>query len=91
MKTITTQTIKHIAELSRLLFTKEEEEQMQKHLSDFLDVMQSLDSVETDQNRQPLVVNALRSDDVIETSDDNYVSLAPLKKDGFYIVPRVTE
>ncbi len=88
---------KHIAKLSRLELTPEEEEKYAGQLSSILDYVNQLSEVETEGVEPTANVTGLANvtrEDKIEESGINYDDIAqnaPEFKDGFFAVPGVFE
>lgn len=95
-KSITTEEVKHIAELSRLAFTDAENEAMREHLQKMLGYFETLDGVDT-RDVPPTAhildeVNVLRADEVAPSFDNaELLANAPERDGGAYVVPRVVE
>lgn len=93
---ITTEEVKHIAELSRLEFTPEEYEDMREHLQKQIKYFEILDSVDIS-GVPPTAhildaVNVLREDAVYPSMpNDALLENAPESDGGAYVVPRVVE
>lgn len=96
MKDITTDEVKHIADLSKLELSDSELSSMRGHLQKMLGYFETLDSVDVSDVPPTAhilsAVNVLR-DDVVAPSMENSELLknAPEADDGAYIVPRVVE
>lgn len=96
MKDITTDEVKHIADLSKLELSDSELSAMRGHLQKMLGYFETLDSVDVSDVPPTAhilsAVNVLR-DDVVAPSMENSELLknAPEAEDGAYIVPRVVE
>lgn len=93
---ITTEEVKHIADLSRLEFTPEECEDMRAHLQKQIKYFEILDSVDIS-GVPPTAhildaVNVLREDAVYPSMpNDALLENAPESDGGAYVVPRVVE
>ncbi|MEK9155763.1 MAG: Asp-tRNA(Asn)/Glu-tRNA(Gln) amidotransferase subunit GatC [Patescibacteria group bacterium] len=89
--------VKHIAKLSRLELSKEEEMKYTKELSSILDYVNQLSKVETE-SIEPManitgLENVMREDKVEELgiSHDDIKKNSPEFKGGYFIVPGVFE
>lgn len=89
--------VKHIAKLSRLELSKEEEEKFSGELSSILDYVGELSEVET-KDVEPManitgLSNVSREDEVEESGIgyDDIAKNAPEFKEGFFVVPGVFE
>lgn len=95
-RSVGTEEVKHIAELSRLDFTESQVEDMRGHLSKMLEYFDALDSVDVSDIPPTAhilsAVNVLRNDEVTPSMpNEELMSNAPESRDGAYIVPRVVE
>lgn len=85
-----------IAHLARLKIEDSATEDYARNLSDILDFVEQLSSVDTD-GIEPMahpqnVSQRLRPDEVTETNDrDLFQAVAPAVEDGLYLVPKVIE
>lgn len=86
--------VQHVAQLARLDFTEEEEEQMAEELSQMLDYVDKLDELDTS-GVPPMshvldVTNVFREDE-IESRIDQEQALAPAPETegGYFQVPKV--
>lgn len=87
-------TVKHVANLSKLEFKEEEMEGMLKKLGDILNYVDQLQSVNTDNidiTYNPInLVNVLREDNVKDSLDrEKVLQNAPDKEIGCFKVPKV--
>jgi aspartyl-tRNA(Asn)/glutamyl-tRNA(Gln) amidotransferase subunit C len=89
--------VRHIATLSRLELTVEEEEKFAGQLSSILEYVSQLDKVDTE-GVEPAanitgLANVLRPDEVEESgiTHEAIAKNAPEFKDGFFVVPGVFE
>ena len=87
--------VKDVARLSRLSFGDNDAELYLKQLSAILDYITQLQEVDTD-DVQPTshviasMKNVFRADELAESlPNDQALQNAPLRKDGFFKVPRV--
>lgn len=88
--------IKAIANLARLKIDEADVPQYVTNLSNILDLVEQMNSVDTDgvvPMSHPLDVNQrLREDKVIEKNQrDEFQGIAPATQDGLYLVPKVIE
>lgn len=88
--------VRHVAELARLEFSEDEEEQMAEEMSQILDYVDKLDEIDTS-GVPPMshvldVSNVFRADEV-ESRIDQEQALAPAPEtDGAYFqVPKVVD
>lgn len=93
---VTKEDMENVAVLSRLEIPAEKEAQYTQQLNDFLEYVENLSTVPTD-DIQPIahvlpISNVFR-DDVVKKSIDRDLALsnAPLKEDGYFKVPKVLE
>ncbi len=90
------ETVRKIAHLSRLEFTRPEEKAMEQELNKILTWMDKLNEVNTD-NVEPLIhmsseLNVFRNDEVLPHLDHKKALLNAHKKDSDYFrVPKVIE
>ena len=93
---VTIEEVKKIAKLAKLDFAEEEIEKFTHQMNEILDYMQKLNEINTDKV-EPLYHiiepgNVLRDDEVKPSSErEEMLKNAPIKSDGFIIVPRVIE
>ncbi len=85
--------IEHVAELARINLSEEEKEKFSKQLKGIIDVFSKLDKVDTkniEASLQPVELkNMLREDEEEKTfSQDEALSLAEHKKDGYFKGPK---
>ncbi len=96
MSTLDKSDVEKIAFLARLGIDEQDISEYAVNLSNILDMVEQLDSVDTDGVKpmaHPLdAVQRLRSDEVTESNDrENLQSHAPEVEQGLYLVPRVVE
>ena len=88
--------VDNIANLARLQLTDAEREEAAKSMSNILDLIDQMQSVDTE-NVAPLAhafdaVQRLREDRVTETNRrDELQQIAPETEDGLFLVPKVIE
>ncbi len=93
---LTTEAVVAIAHLARLAIEDSEIESYRGDLSNILDWVAQLDSIDTG-NVKPLahpleVTQRLRVDKVFETNQrDNFQAIAPAVEQGLYLVPKVID
>lgn len=93
---VTKKDMENVAVLSRLSIPADKEEQYTQQLNDFLEYVENLQAVDTE-NIQPIahvlpISNVFRQDEVKESLDRELaLSNAPLKDDGYFKVPKVLE
>jgi aspartyl-tRNA(Asn)/glutamyl-tRNA(Gln) amidotransferase subunit C len=90
------ETVKYIADLSRIELKSEELEKLSRQLQDILDFINKLtelDITNTNPTSHILPINnVLREDTTAESLALDYVLLnAPSRKDSFFSVPKVIE
>ena len=88
--------IEMIASLSRLNLKEEEIEEVTEQLDKFLIYVENLKKIDTTQIEPTTYAlpmqNVFRADEVKESlSQEDALSNAPLKEDGYFKVPRVLE
>lgn len=93
---ITETEVRKIAHLARLAMPDEYTDDYIKNLSNILDLVAQMETVNTDgviPMAHPLdMVQRLRADVVTETNQrDYYQRIAPETQDGLYLVPKVLE
>lgn len=94
-KTITKDTVEHVARLSRLSLTEKEVAVFQKQLSNILGYIEQLEEVDIEGISPTTHVlssmkNVFRQDEVRPSISNGEALLnAPDKKDGFFKVPKV--
>ncbi len=91
--------VNKFANLAKIKLNKKEEKEIQKEISVFLEYVDLLDDVWTHhgasiQENEIMdnitgLTNIFREDKVKKYKDDNLLKNAPLKKDGFFLVPKV--
>ncbi|WP_293395492.1 Asp-tRNA(Asn)/Glu-tRNA(Gln) amidotransferase subunit GatC [Nevskia sp.] len=88
--------IRQVAQLARLELNPEQVEPYARQLSNILEMVDRLSSVDT-ANVSPMahpldMVQRLRPDTISETDRrDDYQAIAPETQDGLYLVPKVIE
>ena len=88
--------VKKISKLAKLEFKDEELEKFTSQMNEILDYMEQLNEINTD-DIEPLyhvieLGNVLKDDEVEPSySREEILKNAPVKSDGFIIVPRVIE
>jgi aspartyl-tRNA(Asn)/glutamyl-tRNA(Gln) amidotransferase subunit C len=93
---LTTKEVEHIAHLARLQMSEEDIPVYQKNLSNILDLVTQMDSVDT-QHIEPMahpldLTQRLREDKVTATNKrEQFQAIAPLTEAGLYLVPKVIE
>ena len=88
--------VEKIANLARLAIDDREADSYARELSNILDLVEQMNSVDTDgvtPMAHPLhMVQRLRSDEVTESDQrEKFQSVAPLTEKGLYLVPKVIE
>ncbi|MCF7910803.1 Asp-tRNA(Asn)/Glu-tRNA(Gln) amidotransferase subunit GatC [Candidatus Pacearchaeota archaeon] len=94
--------VNKFANLAKIKLNKEEEKEIQKEVSNFLDYVNLLDDVGTRrgvflQDEDDMLVmdnitglkNIFREDEVEKYKGNNLLDNSPLTKDGFFLVPKV--
>lgn len=89
-------TVQEIAVLSRLSVSDPESEELARDLSNILDLVEQMNSVDTsgiEPMAHPMDLAARLRDDVVTESDDrqSYQAIAPEVESGHYLVPKVIE
>ncbi|MEW5692230.1 MAG: Asp-tRNA(Asn)/Glu-tRNA(Gln) amidotransferase subunit GatC [Candidatus Hydrogenedentota bacterium] len=93
---ITRETVRYVANLARLGISNDEEELFTKQLANILEYVQKIKQLETT-NIEPTfhtidVYNITRNDEVKQGIDrEKYLNIAPLVKDGQFVVPKIIE
>ena len=88
--------VEKIAHLARLEISESDVPEYARNLSNILDLVAQMDSVDTD-NVAPMahpmeMVQRLREDAVTETDQrDHFQEIAPATENGLYLVPKVIE
>ena len=88
--------VEKIAHLARLGIAEQDILEYARNLSNILDLVAQMDSVDTD-NVEPMahpmeMVQRLREDTVTETDQrDHFQQVAPQTENGLYLVPKVIE
>ncbi len=96
MSSINSEQITHIARLARLKPSESQANRFARQISRILDLVEQMNQVETD-SIKPMAhpqdaVLRLREDGVTSTNRrDDYQALAPLAKEGLYLVPQVIQ
>lgn len=96
MSRISTEEVKHVANLARLAVTEEEAEQMKKELDAIITFAEQLNELDTT-NIKPTshvlkMVNVLREDRAMEgLSVEEVVKNAPDHQDGYIRVPSIMD
>ncbi len=85
-----------VAKLARVLVAEEEVSKIADDLSDIIDLVERMNAVDSEgvvPMAHPLDMSrSLRSDEITEEDRrDALQSLAPMTRDGLYIVPKVIE
>ena len=94
-KTITSDTVRYVAGLSRLSFDERELVEFQEQLTRILDYVEQLNEVDTESTLPtthvlPSMKNVFREDEPkASLSSEEALSNAPAKRDYFFKVPRV--
>jgi aspartyl-tRNA(Asn)/glutamyl-tRNA(Gln) amidotransferase subunit C len=93
---ITPELIRHLEQLARLELSPEEEARMAgdlKNIFDFFEKLGSLDTEGLSELARPVeMTNVLREDEPgAVLSQEEALSVAIEKKDGFFVVPRMIE
>ena len=88
--------VEKIAHLARLAIDEKDVPEYTKNLSNILDLVEQMSSVNTDEvspMAHPLdAIQRLRTDEVTETNQrDHFQKIAPNVEDGLYLVPKVIE
>ena len=88
--------VEKIAHLARLAIDEKDVPEYAKNLSNILDLVEQMNSVNTDDvtpMAHPLdATQRLRADQVTETNQrDHFQKIAPNVEDGLYLVPKVIE
>ena len=88
--------VEKIAHLARLAIDEKDVPEYVKNLSNILDLVEQMGSVNTDDvtpMAHPLdATQRLRADEVTETNQrDHFQKVAPNVEDGLYLVPKVIE
>ena len=90
------QEVEHIAKLARLSLTNEEKEKYSNQLSNILEYMDKLQSVDTE-NIEPTsqvtgLISVMREDEIIESGiEKELVDSAPAHVDGYVSIPKIFE
>jgi aspartyl-tRNA(Asn)/glutamyl-tRNA(Gln) amidotransferase subunit C len=96
-KTITEDVVRYVARLSRLHLEEKEVTRFQNQLSKILEYIMQLDEVDTEATLPtshvlPSMKNVFREDKAgVSLSQEEALSSAPSKKDGFFMVPKVVK
>lgn len=96
MAEISSEQVKHVADLARLEVTDEEAEKLSKDLSELMQQIDLLQKVDTE-NVEPTINvaslnNVMRNDEPKElVTQEEVLKNAPDAKDGFFRVPSILE
>lgn len=96
MAEISSEQVKHVADLARLEVTDEEAEKLSKDLSELMQQIDLLQEVDTE-NVEPTISvanlnNVMRNDEPKElVTQEEVLKNAPDAKDGFFRVPSILE
>ena len=96
MAEISSEQVKHVADLARLEVTDEEAEKLSKDLSELMQQIYLLNEVDTE-NVEPTINvaslnNVMRNDEPKElVTQEEVLKNAPDAKDGFFRVPSILE
>lgn len=96
MAEISSEQVKHVADLARLEVTDEEAEKLSKDLSELMQQIDLLQEVDTE-NVEPTINvaslnNVMRNDEPKElVTQEEVLKNAPDAKDGFFRVPSILE
>ena len=96
MATITTDDVKHIANLARLEFNEEEIQQFTDHLTrilDYIGQLNELDTTDVPPTSHVLPIRNVVKEDAVKPSYDRELVLAtaPAAEAGYFEVPKVIE
>lgn len=96
MATITTDDVKHIANLARLEFNEEEIQQFTDHLTrilDYIGKLNELDTTDVPPTSHVLPIRNVVKEDAVKPSYDRELVLAtaPAVEAGYFEVPKVIE
>ena len=96
MAAITTDEVKHVANLARLELSKEETEQFTYHLArilDYIGKLNELDTTNVPPTSHVLPIHNVVKEDVVKPSYDRDLVLAtaPDSEEGYFEVPQVIE
>lgn len=95
MAEITNEQIKHLAELSELSLSEEETQSMKKELGDILGFVDKINNCKLnvfDFNEDFVSLKDLREDEPQESlSQEEALSNAPKKENGYYVVSKVVD
>lgn len=89
-------TVRKIARLARIEITDQEAEGLVSELSGILDWVEQLDEVDTtnvEAMTRVVPIDLKKREDIVNDGDmpDKVTSNAPMKEDGFFVVPKVVE
>ena len=93
---VTIEDVRRVAELARLQFSPQEQEQLTAELNRILQYIETLDELDT-QDVAPTshvvpISNAFRKDEAEEFPDrERLLSQAPDMKDGYFRVPKIID
>lgn len=93
---ITTEKLKHVATLAKLVFTPEHSKEMTSRLNDILkmvDELQKADTKDVQPMSHPMDLTQRLRDDIAEAPSDpeELQSIAPHTADNLYLVPKVID
>ena len=93
---ITDETIDYVGILAKLELSREEKEAAKKDMGrmlDYIDMLNELDTSQTEPMSHVFSINNVFRDDVVSNGDDkeNMLKNAPECKEGAYKVPRTVE
>lgn len=91
---ISTDDVKHVANLARLELSEDEINQYSKQLGDILKYVEQMNEVDTtgvEPMAHPIpVYNVMREDEaILEHTKEELMKNAPLEEDGFFKVPKI--
>ena len=84
--------VNKFANLAKIKLNKEEEKEIQKEISTFLDYVNLLSEINDDNIPMDNITglkNIFREDEVEKYEGNNLLDNSPLTKDGFFLVPKV--
>jgi len=96
MTTISLDKVAEIAEMARLGLSEEARKIIQQDLNNVLKLLEKLDAIDVENIKcmdHPLDLPAYLQDDEVTQQNrrDDFQSLAPASKDGYYLVPKVID
>lgn len=89
-------TVRRIARLARIKITDQEAAGLESELSAILDWVEQLDEVDT-HGVEPMTrvvpISLKQREDIVKDGEkaDEIVANAPMREDGFFVVPKVVE